>query len=137
MKPRYYFSQQPVSKGYYVSAVFRYNVVNVKDLDIVAGIHSGDKKIDLQTEGAELGVVLGKQWWIGRFTTELNIGLGNYFQNCKELVLKDYRYMFGQEGTNREGSVIKYQESRLKIYINWTVGFNVGKRLVNEKVGEP
>lgn len=82
---RYYFANQKViPNAWFASGNIRYNDTHIKNVHLQTGANS--RTVNLNRNGPEIGVTLGRQWiFLKHFTGEVYFGGGTYFQSYQEV----------------------------------------------------
>jgi hypothetical protein len=109
---RYFFVKGRTSpNSWFVSGVLRYNDILMKNEDLGYNILD---KADIRRSGTEMGILIGRQFLIGKFvSTEFYLGAGAFRKSQKEVFVSGEVYWPDREIVD----VI------FRPYLGWTVGF--------------
>ncbi|HUS01808.1 MAG TPA: DUF3575 domain-containing protein [Chitinophagaceae bacterium] len=116
---KYYFDKKnTIPNGKYLSGFIRYNSTTIKNVDKAQSINGSYlRTIDLHMQGPELGFLLGRQFLFKNFTSDINFGLGYYWQSYQE-TLKS-----GQTSNDFVNGRYKTGYRIVRPYLHVTIGY--------------
>ncbi len=119
--PRYYFStKRDAPFGWFVSGLLRYNFVVVNNVVIESYKSDYIKTVNYTSRGLQGGILLGRQFKLGRFTTDLSFGLTIYGENYEEVITAQNPNRLPETAEN-------YRRNDVQPYLGWTVGYHFNK----------
>jgi len=122
LQSKYYFSsRKPAPNAWYIAGLYRYNSTLIKNLEKKTFKNDYSRTVNLAKYGNEFGFLIGRQFFIYKnLTSEVNIGIGNYWQNYVEHFVSGNEYDLLPK--------MKYND-RARIYFGFTLGYYFKSKL--------
>lgn len=116
LQSKFYFSSKEAApNAWYVAGLYRYNSALIKNFEKRTFGNEYSRTVDISKYGNEFGFLIGRQFFICKnITSEINIGLGNYWQNYEEHFI-----------SGNEDDLLPNQKfnNGVRFYFGFTVGY--------------
>lgn len=120
LQTKFYFSSKETApNAWYIAGLYRYNSALIKNFEMRTFKNEYSRTVDISKYGNEFGFLIGRQFFIyNNITSEINIGIGNYWQNYEEHFV-----------SGNEEDLLSYQRynDRLRVYFGFTLGYFITK----------
>jgi hypothetical protein len=125
LQSKFYFSSKEIApNAWYIAGIYRYNSAVLKNFEMRTFKNEYSRTVDVSKYGNEFGFLIGRQFFMGKnITSEINTGIGNYWQNYEE------RFVSGNE---EDLLPIQMNIKRVRVYFGFTIGYLFTKTESNE-----